>query len=134
MSENIHLGARTTPLIRKQIQECKLSNKKAAKKFNVSVSTIEKWRKRKDTHDRKSGAPSKSKYITQEQEAAIVAFRVNTRLSLDDCYEAFKDQIPKLSLSAVYRLFKRHGINKIPTPIEKKEKKKFKEYDPPYYT
>ncbi len=133
MPKKIHLGATTTPLIRKQIQESKLSNKKAAKKYRVSVSTIEKWRSRNHTNDLKSGAPPRSKCLNKTEEAAIVAFRIKTRSSLDDCLLYFQECFPDLSRSALHRLFKRHGVSKLPkAKKEEKEKKKFKPYPPGY--
>ena len=133
MSTKIHPRATTTPLIRKQIQESNLSFKKLARKYNISESTVQKWKKSNHIYDKKAGAPSCSKHITKEQEAAIVAFRIHTRNSLDECYVSFKKDIPKLSLSALYRVFKRHGVNKLPNPQKSlKTKKKFKPYPPGY--
>ncbi len=133
MGENIHHGARTTLAIRKEIQKSTKTTYALAKEYNVSRATIKKWRNRDSIYNQKPGPSPKSKHITEVEESAIVAFRVKTRLGLDDCLQAFKKQIPKLSRSALHRLFKRHRINKLPDlEPQKKEKKKFKEYAPGY--
>ena len=51
---NIHSQARTTPKIREEIRASKgrLTLEEAAKHFNVSRSTILKWRKRESVEDR----------------------------------------------------------------------------------
>lgn len=135
MRKNIHLGARTTPAIRKEIQQSKKTVYALAKQYNVSELTVLKWKNRDTVYNQRPGPKPKSKHLTQAEEAAIVAFRVKTRLGLDDCLQAFKTQLPKLSRSALHRLFKRHGINKLPDlEQQKKEKKQFKQYEPPYYT
>ena len=43
----IHANARTTPRIRQEIQNSDLSIDALAEKYNVSRTTIIKWRKRK---------------------------------------------------------------------------------------
>jgi hypothetical protein len=59
-----------------------------------------------------------------------VAFRQHTQLPLDDCLYALQATIPKLTRSALHRLFQRHGISRLPLATDRKspEKKKFKQY------
>ena len=51
---NSHSNARTTPQIRREIQmsASKMTLDEAARHFNVSRSTIQKWRKRDAIEDR----------------------------------------------------------------------------------
>ena len=77
-----------------------------SKKYNVAPTTIKKWKKRSTIHNQKPGPVPKSKHLTEAEELAIVTFRNKTRLGLDDCLQAFKEQFPKLSRSALHRLFK----------------------------
>src|SRR5665648_237951 len=133
MSEKIHLGARTTPATRKEIQNSKETIYRLAKKYNVSRPTILRWKNSPSVYNKKSGPEPHSKHLSKAQEVAIVAFRMKTRLGLDDCLQAFKKEIPKLKRSALYLVFRRHNVNNL-TPLnsKKKEKKLFKQYDPGY--
>ncbi len=49
---NIHPEARTTPKIRAEIQASTLGVKALAKKYNISVSTVRKWKSRQAVQDR----------------------------------------------------------------------------------
>ena len=52
MSSRIHPQARTTPKIRQEIKDSGLSDREAAKVFNISRATARKWLKRDDVQDR----------------------------------------------------------------------------------
>ncbi len=133
MSEKIHLGARTTPLIRKEIQESNLSAYALAKKYKLTQDTVRKWKRRSHTQNLKPGPKPHNKKITLEQQAAAVAFRIHTRLSIDDCYYSLKKSIPQLSRTALYRCYKRHGVSKLDEPKKSpRAKKTFKKYPPGY--
>ena len=51
--QSIHPTARTTPAIRKEIQEAPhpISNSELARKYNINRATVIKWRKRKSVED-----------------------------------------------------------------------------------
>lgn len=49
-----------------------------------------------------------------EEEAVCIAFRKQRLLPLDDCLYALQSSIPTLTRSSLHRLFKRHGINRLP--------------------
>ena len=136
MGKKLHGRATTTPAVRKAIQESKETILALAKKYNITPTTVKKWKKRTSVEDQKCGAPSRSKSLNQEQEAAAVAFRKHTKLSIEDCFYALKKKmIPHLTLSSLYRCYKRHGINRIGDENAKKvrrQKKKFKNYPPGY--
>jgi transposase len=52
MSNRIHCQARTTPKIRQEIKGFGLSDREAARVFNISRATAAKWLKRDDVQDR----------------------------------------------------------------------------------
>ncbi len=69
-----------------------------------------------------------STVLSLEEEVIALAFRQHTQLPLDDCLYALQATIPKLTRSALHRLFQRHGISRLPLMADGKssEKKKFK--------
>ena len=76
----------------------------------------------------------RSTVLTAEQEAACVAFRTHTLLSLDDCLYALQSTIPGLTRSSLHRCFQRYGINRLPNVTgDKPVKKKFKPYPIGYF-
>ena len=130
MGQILHKCARTTEAIRKEIQDSKEGIMSLAKKYGINHKTVIKWKKRDFVHDAKMGPKDPhSTVLTREEEAACVAFRKHTLLSLDDCLYALKESIPHLSRSSLHRLFQRHGISRLPESEEKKPRRaKFKEY------
>ena len=74
-----------------------------------------------------------STVLTPEEEAAIVAFRRLTLLSLDDCLYALQASIPNLTRSSLHRCLQRHGISKLPDVAGDKARKKFKQYPIGYF-
>ena len=61
MGNILHGGAKTTPKIRKEIQESKESILKLAKKYSLNPKTIVKWKRRENLEDNKSGAKNSQK-------------------------------------------------------------------------
>lgn len=130
MGSILHLNAKTTIRIRKEIQESKESVLKLAKKYNLNPKTIQKWKHRKNLEDNKSGAKKVKSVLSDLEQQIICNFRRTTKLSLDDCYISLKDNIPKLSRSNLHRCLQRNGLSRLPKEDSiKKEKKKFKDYD-----
>ena len=131
MPTKIHGRATTTPAIRKKIQESTESADKLAKRFGINRKTVYRWRKRDHVEDLRPGPESKSKSLTREEEAAVIAFRKHTMLPLDDCYFALRKTIPHLSRSTLHRCFQRSGVSRLPHLDKPKRKKKaFKQYAP----
>ena len=52
--------------------------------------------------------------LSPEQEAAVVAFRRHTLLSLDDCLNALQPSMPQLTRSTLHHRFERHGVVRLP--------------------
>ena len=132
MGNLLHGRARTTPEIRKAIQESNESILKLAHRYGINRLTVMKWRKRKHTSDLKSGPKKpRSTLLTEAEEICCFTFRKHTQLGLDDCLYNLKQLFPKLTRSSLHRCFKRHGVNLIPKAETQKEKtKKFKKYEP----
>ncbi len=89
-----------------------------------------KWCKRATVEDLKTGPKEpRSTVLTEEEEAAVVAFRRQTLLPLDDCLYALQPSIPHLTRSALHRCLQRHGISRLPGVTgDKPRRQKFKRY------
>lgn len=135
MGQILHGSARTTEAIRRAIQHSQASLNALAVLHGVNPKTVAKWRARSFAHDAPMGPKEvRSTVLTQEEEAAIVAFRKYTLLPLDDCLYALQPSIPHLTRSALHRCLQRHGISRLPeVEGEKPQKKKFKPYPIGYF-
>ena len=125
-----HGCARTTPATRHLIQQSTESLQKLAQRLGLNEKTVAKWRGRTTTEEAVRGPKPASTVRTPAEEAAIVLFRQQTLLPLDDCLYALQETIPNLSRSALHRCFQRHGISRLPPDEEanKVKKAKFKDY------
>ena len=134
MGQILHACAKTTPRVRKEIQESQESILKIANKYGINFKTVLKWKKSTTTQDGKLGAKKVRTVLTELEEKAICIFRKTTLHSLDDCYIALKESIPKLSRSNLHRCLKRNGLSVLPKEDEVlREKKKFREYQIGYF-
>ena len=129
MGQLPHGSARTTPAIRRALQQSTESLQTVATRYGLTRTTVAKWRKRTTTADATFGPKPASIVLKVEEEAAIVAFRQHTLLPLDDCLYALQESIPHLSRSALHRCFQRHGISRLPPVVDgpTRSKKKFKD-------
>lgn len=127
MKQTYHSNAATNIRLRKEIKESQATNAELAERFGVSVHTVRKWKNRERFTD-KSSRPKQIHYSLSEfEQSLLVELRKRTWFSLDEICEAFSDN-PTAIRSAVYRTFKRHGVNKKPEE-QKRKAKKFKEYE-----
>ena len=81
---NIHPQSRTTPQIRAEINDSDLSQRNLADKYNISRSTVCKWKKRKEMIDLSHRPHNLQTQLTQSQEAVVVELRRSLLLPLDD--------------------------------------------------
>jgi transposase-like protein len=130
MANILHANATTTPRIREEIQKSMESAAVLAKRYNLNIKTIYKWRKAGRTADNPSGPTKVRSVLSDIEQQVICEFRRVTRFSLDDVFIALKDKIPALSRSNLHRCLQRNGLSVRPpdetqTP---KEKKSFKDY------
>jgi len=106
-----------------------------ARRFGVSPTTVQKWRKRETTADARMGPKEpRSTVLSSGEEAVIVAFRRHTLLALDDCLSALQPSIPHLTRSSPHCCLQRHGISRLPKiEGEKPTKKRFAAYPIGYF-
>ena len=130
MGQIRHGCATTTHAIRAAIQRSQASNAELSRELGINVKTVAKWRKRKTVDDRKTGPKEpRSTVLSEEEEAAIVAFRRHTLLPLDDCLYALQPTIPHLTRSSLHRCLQRHGISRLPDMDgDKPKRQRFKRY------
>src|SRR5215210_2104764 len=135
MGQVLHGSARTTEAVRRAIQLRQESVRALARRFGVSPTTIQKWRKRSTTADAKMGPKvARSTVLAPEEEAIVVAFRRHTLLPLDDCLYALQPTIPHLTRSSLHRCLQRNGISRLPdTEGEQTSRRKFKAYPIGYF-
>jgi len=139
---NIHSEARTTQKIREEIHASKgqMTIDAAAKHFNVSRSTIIKWRSRDSFEDRSHRPHQLHTALTPVQESLVVELRRHLLLTVDDLLVVVREFIkPTMVRSSLIRLLKRHGVNSLKALYieqsgeeETPQPKTFKDYEPGY--
>ena len=135
MGQVLHGSATTTEAVRRAIQLRQESVRALAKRYGVSPTTVQKWRKRSTTADAPMGPKEpRSTVLTREEEAIVVAFRRHTLLPLDDCLYGLQPTIPHLTRSSLHRCLERHGISRLPEMDGDKPKmKRFAAYAIGYF-
>ena len=138
---NVHACARTTPSLRREIQQSNLPQRQLAKQYNVARTTIQKWKHRDSTEDRSHRPHRLQTSLTEAQEQIVVAVRKTLLLSLDDLVVVTREFLyDKASRAALHRCLKRHGVSNL-RKMEKErqeltgtvpQKKTFKDYEPGY--
>jgi transposase-like protein len=130
-----HPTAKTTYKIRKEIKENieNLTLEQQAKKYNVSISTIQKWRSREVFEDAAHGAINPKKSITDLEEYIICEIRKTTLLPLDDLLDIVNNFGIKITRSALDRALRRiSNLQKYLVSLNTEEKPKdgeFKDYE-----
>jgi transposase InsO family protein len=135
MGQVLHGSARTTAAVRRAIQHSQASLRGLARRHGINPKTVAKWKKRTSAADRPTGPKApRSRVLTREEEAVIVAFRRHTLLPLDDCLYALQPTIPHLTRSSLHRCLQRHDISRLPEPEgDKPAKKRFTPYPIGYF-
>ena len=111
----MHPNATTTPEIRAAIQTSPDSIRALAARYGINPKTVAKWRGRPDTADRPAGRPARrTASLTPAEEAMCVGFRKHAKLPLDDCLYALQLKIPHLTRATLHRLYRRHGVSRLP--------------------
>jgi transposase-like protein len=76
MGQVLHGCARTTEAVRRAIQHGRASLSVLAAQYGINPKTVARWRQRQHVQDSPRGPKQvRSSVLTQEEEAAIVAFR-----------------------------------------------------------
>ena len=135
MGQVLHGSATTTEAVRRAIQASQASVRTLARRYGISPTTVQKWRKRTTATDAPMGPKQpRSTVLTPLEEEAIIAFRRLTLLPLDDCLYALQPTIPQLTRSSLHRCFQRHGIARLPEINgEKPKRSRFKTYPIGYF-
>src|SRR5215210_421469 len=135
MGQVLHGSATTTKAVRRAIQVRQESVRALARRYGISPTTVQKWRKRQTVADARMGPKQpRSTVLSIEEEAVIVAFRRHTLLPRDDCLYALQPTIPHLTRSSLHRCLPRHGIARLPdTDGDKPKRSRFKPYPIGYF-
>jgi len=133
MGQVLHGCAKTTHIVRAELQRSKAPVAELARRYGINEKTVRKWRKRTSVEDSPMGPKEhRSSVLSPMEEAAIVALRVQARLPLDDVFVALKDVIPHLSRSSLHRCLQRHGISRLPK-ADLEKPRRFKAYNIGYF-
>ena len=136
MNIALHKRARTTPAVRREIQQSELSERKLAEKYGISRSTVRKWKYRDTAADFSHRPHNLHATFTDPEEAVVVELRKTLLLPIDDLPVVVCEFICRhMSRSALGRCLRRHGISNLKEliPAEENEKnplKTFKDYEP----
>ena len=115
MGQVRHGSAATTFAVRAAIQRSQAPLSALSEKLGGNPKTVANWRRQAKVEDLKTGPQEpRSTVLTEGEEAAIVAFRHNTFLPLDNYLYALQPQVPHLTRSAPDRCLQRHGISRLP--------------------
>jgi transposase InsO family protein len=115
MAQLLHGSATTTARTRADIQASAEPAAALARRYGVNRKTVLKWRRRGGVADAPMGPRERrSTVLSEVEEAAVVAFRVQTRLPLDDVYAALRPSIPGLTRSSAHRALQRQGVSRLP--------------------
>ncbi len=115
MAQLLHGSATTTTRTRGEIQASDQPAAALARRYGVNRETVPKWRRREGVADAPMGARERrSTVLSEVEEAAVVAFRVQTCLVLDHVVAALRPSVPGLTRSSAHRALQRHGVSRLP--------------------
>lgn len=115
MAQLLHGSATTTARTRGELQASDEPAATLARRYGVNRKTVFKWRRRASVEDAPMGPRERrSTVLNRVEEAAGVAFRVQTRLALDDVVAALRPSIPGLTRSSAHRALQRQGVPRLP--------------------
>ena len=126
MAKALHGSARATPRLRADLQASQESTRALAAKYGLNPKTVAKWRKRTFTADAPIGPRQRrSAALSVAEEAMVVELRRRTLLPLDDVLGSLRENLPKLTRSALHRCLVRHGISRLPAGDSAAKRKRF---------
>jgi len=132
----VHPLARTTPRTRAEIKASPDSTTALSDRYNISIATARKWKRRDDVQDRSHRPHKLSTTLTPGQEILVVELRRTLLLPLDDLVAITHEFInPAASRSGLDRCLRRHGVSNLKSlqpevEGEAAQKKTFKDYEP----
>jgi len=130
----LHKNARTTPAVRRELQQSMLSERALAQKHGLARTTVRKWQGRASVDDASHRPHTLHTTLTPAQEAIVVYLRTALLLPLDDLLAVTREFLnPAVSRSGLDRCLRRHGVANLkalhPTP-DQPAIKPFKAYAP----
>jgi transposase InsO family protein len=128
-----HANATTNLKQRQAIRQSSASCGQLVRQYHVSRATVHTWKHREAFTDQ-SCRPDTIEYaFSREEEAFVLAIRAYG-FSLDDVVDAVEPVLPRVVRASVDRLFRRHGVNRLPKQRGSEEEKPgtFKAYPPGY--
>ena len=128
MGNILHGGAKTTPKIRKEIQESDKSIAALARHYNLNQKTVRYWKYAGTTADKKSGPKIRRSSLSALEQQALCEVRRTLQLPLDDLFIVLKPNIPALTRSNLHRCLQHHGLSRLPKDEYSRFKKPFKHY------
>ena len=136
MNIALHKRARTTPAVRAEIAASTDSAAILAQRYNVTVSTVNKWRSRTTFEDRSHTAHRLQTTLSPAQISIVVHLRKALMLPLDDLLAVTREFLcPAVSRSGLSRCLRRHGVGSLDAmrpPVIRAPHKPFKSYQPGY--
>jgi len=133
MAQLLHGSATTTARLRALFQASTEPATVLARRHGVNPKTVRKWRRRDSVEDQPMGPHQRrSSTLSELEEAAVVAFRVQTRLPLDDIFLALRASIPRLTRSTLHRCLQRQGVSRLPRAARPR-RGQFKQYEIGYF-
>ena len=84
MEIKLHANATTTPRVRRYLQESDKSDRELASELGISVTTVRRWRKRRQVSDLQTTPKVIHKALIPEQVALINALRDGLQAPLDE--------------------------------------------------
>ena len=82
MLSKLHKRARTTPAVRKEIQESTLPERTLAKKHGITRTTVRKWKRRDSVDDLPIMPKTIHATLSHEEERIVVELRTTLLLPL----------------------------------------------------
>ena len=111
----MHRSATTSPDIRAAIQASGEPVRVLADRFGINPKTVMKWKHRDFVDDLPAGTGRiGASVLTPPEQEMCLAFRKATLLPLDDCLYALQLSLPHLSRATLHRLYRKHGISRLP--------------------
>jgi hypothetical protein len=133
MNIRLHKQARTTPAIRKEIQESPLSERALAEKYNISRATVHKWKHRDQVEDHSNRPHDIHAALSPWEELVAVLLRTFLLLPLDDLLTVVHVLLHfRVSRSALDRCLRRHGVSCLNTLVPRDEQRKRTGHGPGY--
>ena len=107
-----HQLAKTTPAVRRYIQESQKGVRALSSELGVCETTIRKWKKAGRIYDKSHTRHDLGITLSAEEEALIVYLRQHFWLSIDEIAQVLKScWSNRFNYGLVYRCLKRHGLN-----------------------